>query len=336
MDQDRRKFLRHSLVVLGTAAAGGAVAPRGCSGGSPGTRAISAIRLAGGSPRNDGAAGKVISLAQLPITGRGNEPSNPPPPPVSAEAGAKRDAPMQLPHTMPPAAEPTGRQGVPGRKWVMVIDLAKCDGCGKCTQACSKMHFIPPDRQWIPVLVMHDSETTAPYYFPRPCFHCDEPPCTKVCPVDATYKTQDGTVLIDNDRCIGCRFCMAACPYGVRVFNWGPPSDPPEAKDRGYSPEWSYPRQVGTVEKCDFCPDHAAAGELPACSAACPMGAIYFGDENEDAVTNGLGQTVRFGQVLRDRAGYRHLEELGTHPRVYYLPPVNRQFPVPPQPAKES
>src|SRR4051812_35120386 len=128
MEKDRRAFLRQSLVVLGTTAAGGAIARRGCSGESSGARAIAAIRLTGGGPGNGGASGKVISLAQLPITGKGNEPSNPPAPPMSAEAMATHDAPMQLPHTMPPAADPTGRQGVPGRKWVMVIDLAKCDG----------------------------------------------------------------------------------------------------------------------------------------------------------------------------------------------------------------
>jgi molybdopterin-containing oxidoreductase family iron-sulfur binding subunit len=225
--------------------------------------------------------------------------------------------------------EDSARVGMPGRRWVMVIDLAKCDGCGHCTQACSKMHFVPPDRQWIKVLKMQEAEATAPYFFPQPCYHCDNPPCTKVCPVDATFKRQDGVVLIDNDRCIGCRFCMAACPYGARSFNWGHPQDPPEALAQPYSPEHGFPRRVGTVEKCDFCPDMAAQGKLPACTSSCPMGAIYYGDENEDAVTNSQGETAQLSKLLRDRAGYRHLEELGTKPRVYYLPPKNRSFPFP-------
>jgi Fe-S-cluster-containing dehydrogenase component len=140
-------------------------------------------------------------------------------------------------------------------------------------------------------------------------------------------------VLIDNDRCIGCRFCMAACPYGARSFNWGHPHDPPEAAAEPYSPEQGFPRRIGTVEKCDFCPDMAAQGKLPACASGCPMGAIYYGDENEDAVTNSQGDTQRLSKLLVDRAAYRHLEELGTKPRVFYLPPANRQFPFSGAPA---
>ncbi len=236
----------------------------------------------------------------------------------------------------PPVDRAAVRKGVPGRKWVMVIDLAKCDGCGKCIEACSKMHFVPADRQWIKVLRMRDAAHTAPYWMPKPCFQCDNPPCTKVCPVDATFKRQDGIVLIDNERCIGCRFCMAACPYSVRVFNWGQPHDPPEALAHPYSPECGFPRQVGTVEKCDFCPNLAAQGKLPACVSNCPMTAIWFGDQNEDAVTNSKGETVRFSKLIRDNAGYRYMEELGTEPRVYYLPPKSRIYPAPGEEAKHG
>jgi molybdopterin-containing oxidoreductase family iron-sulfur binding subunit len=221
------------------------------------------------------------------------------------------------------------RQGIPGRKWIMVFDLAKCDGCKKCTEACSKMHGVPADREWIKVFKMQDSPDTAPYWFPKPCFHCDDPPCTRVCPVDATFKREDGVVLIDNERCIGCRFCMAACPYSTRYFNWGRPHDPPELAIKPYSPEQGYPRRVGTVEKCDFCPDMAAQGKLPGCVTGCAMGVIYYGDANEDAVTNGLGETLQLSRLLQDRAGYRYMEELGTEPRVYYLPPKNRIYPGP-------
>jgi molybdopterin-containing oxidoreductase family iron-sulfur binding subunit len=221
------------------------------------------------------------------------------------------------------------RKGITGKKFIMVIDLSKCDGCKECTKACQKMHFIPPDREWIKVFEMQDNESTAPYWFPRPCFHCDIPPCTKVCPVDATFKRQDGIVLNDNKRCIGCRFCMAACPYSARFFNWGSPKQPAELAKIPYSPEQSYPAKIGTVEKCDFCPDMARMGELPACVSGCPMDAIYFGDENEDAVTNHSGETVSFSKLIKDNAGYVYLEDLGTKPRVYYLPPKNRRYPGP-------
>ena len=245
---------------------------------------------------------------------------------TSTQAAESHEAAMRATHALTGDA---ARVGVPGRKWIMAIDLAKCDGCGKCTEACSKMHFIPPTREWIKVLRIKDSEKTAPYYFPMPCFQCDNPPCTKVCPVDATFKRQDGVVIIDNDRCIGCRLCMAACPYNARSFNWELTEEAAEAKTQPYSPERGFPRKVGTVEKCDFCPDMAAAGKLPACASICPMGAIYYGDENEDAVTSGLGETVRLSKLLKDRAGYRHMEELGTKPRVYYLPPKDRMYPAP-------
>lgn len=221
------------------------------------------------------------------------------------------------------------RTGIPGKRFVMVIDLAKCDGCGACTTACQAMHFTPPDREWIKVFKMKDSEAVAPYWFPRPCFQCDNPPCTKVCPVDATFKREDGIVLIDNERCIGCRFCMAACPYTARFFNWGHPDQPEAIKDVAYSPEQSYPRKVGTVEKCDFCPHMIRQGKMPSCVTACAMNAIYFGDQYEDAVTNSAGETVKLSTLLEDNAAYRYMEDLGTEPRVYYLPPKNRKFPKP-------
>jgi molybdopterin-containing oxidoreductase family iron-sulfur binding subunit len=191
------------------------------------------------------------------------------------------------------------------------------------------MHYTEPDREWIKVYKMQDAETTAPYFFPKPCFHCDNPPCTKVCPVNATFKRQDGIVLIDNERCIGCRSCMVACPYSTRFFNWSHPKAQPESANVAYSPEKSFPRKIGTVEKCDFCPDMVRQGKMPACVSACSMDAIYFGDQNEDAVTNASGITVKLSQLLEDNAGYRYLEELGTEPRVYYLPPKNRKYPKP-------
>lgn len=228
-----------------------------------------------------------------------------------------------------PVTNEEARKGMPGKKFVMVIDEAKCDGCKKCTEACQVMHYTEPDREWIKVFKMKDAESEAPYFFPKPCYHCDNPPCTKVCPVNATFKRQDGIVLIDNERCIGCRSCMVACPYSTRFFNWSHPVQSPEVASMPYSPEQSIPRRMGTVEKCDFCPDMIRHGKLPACVSGCPMDAIYFGDQNEDAVTNASGVTFKLSQLLEDNAAYRHMEELGTEPRVYYLPAKNRKYAPP-------
>ena len=158
------------------------------------------------------------------------------------------------------------------------------------------------------------------------CMHCDGTPCVEVCPVDATFKRHDGSVLIDSDRCIGCRFCMAACPYSTRVFNWEDPQVPEPIASQQYSCESSMPQKKGTVGKCDFCPDMVRQGELPHCVQACPNGVFFFGDMVEDTVSNGA-ETFRFSELIKDKSGYRLMEDLGTKPSVYYLPPVSKNFP---------
>ena len=225
---------------------------------------------------------------------------------------------------MVPVSPVEARKGIPGRHFVMVVDLSRCRNARKCIKVCEHHHQITPDRPYIKVLRMQDNKDSAPYWMPKKCFHCDNPPCVKVCPVAATYKRSDGLVLIDNERCIGCRFCMAACPYSARVFNWGEPKA--QETEHAYSPETSIPSQVGTVEKCDFCPDMLRQNKVPHCITGCPNGALYFGDKNADSVTNG-SETVRLSTLLKDKAGYRYHEELGTEPNVYYLPPADRLFP---------
>lgn len=218
------------------------------------------------------------------------------------------------------------REGLKGRKFIMVIDLSKCANARKCVDACQEGHLLPKDHEWMKLYLLQDDNTTAKYWFPRPCFQCDKPMCVSVCPVGATYKRDDGIVLIDNERCIGCKFCMTGCPYSVRVFNW----KDPEVKvpsDLPYNPETNIPPVEGTVGKCVFCADKLRLGELPRCVSACPMGVLYFGDLLEDTVTNGQ-ETLRFSKLMADRAGYRYREELGTLPSVYYLPPMARMFPV--------
>jgi Fe-S-cluster-containing dehydrogenase component len=218
------------------------------------------------------------------------------------------------------------RTGIAGKKFTMVIDLARCKNARKCVEGCQKEHDLPVKDEWLKVYLLKDSKEESYYWFPKPCFHCDSPPCVNVCPVGATYKRSDGIVLIDNNECIGCKFCMAACPYSSRVFNWKE-HDQSEMNKDCFNPEEGIQHQVGTVGKCDFCPDMAKMGELPSCVTSCPNGTIFYGDINEDMVTNGV-ETFRFRELLQTRAGYRYMEELGTRPSVYYLPPVNRQFPV--------
>jgi molybdopterin-containing oxidoreductase family iron-sulfur binding subunit len=118
---------------------------------------------------------------------------------------------------------------------------------------------------------------------------------------------------------------MAACPYSTRVFNWGDPGVPKDAAKQDYNAETSTPQKKGTVGKCDFCPDMTRMGMLPHCVSACPNGVFFFGDIIEDSVTNG-SETFRFSDLVKDKSGYRLMEDLGTKPSVYYLPPVNRNF----------
>ena len=229
-----------------------------------------------------------------------------------------------VPH-IPSVSNDEIRKGIPGKKFAMVIDLSRCKNVKACQASCNHAHHLQDAQNWIKVYQMQDAEMTAPYFQPTTCMHCDEPPCVKVCPVDATFKRQDGIVLVDSDRCIGCRFCMAACPYSTRVFNWDEPLLPEAIASQDYNAETSVPQKKGTVSKCDFCPDMTRMGMLPHCVSACPNGVFFFGDINEDSVTNGA-ETFRFSDLVKDKSGYRLMEDLGTKPSVYYLPPVNRNF----------
>ena len=218
------------------------------------------------------------------------------------------------------------RKGIPNRKFVMVIDLAKCSNARACVESCQKAHNLDANEEFLKIQLISNNENTEPYWFPKPCYHCDEPPCVTVCPTGATFKRDDSIVLIDNERCIGCKFCITSCPYSARQFNWGHKAKF-DKKDQPYSPETSVPGAEGTVIKCDFCPDLLRQGKLPHCATACPNGVIYFGDKNEDIVTNGL-ESFQFSKLITERSGYRHLEQLGTKPNVYYLPALEKEYPL--------
>lgn len=211
------------------------------------------------------------------------------------------------------------------RRWVMVIDLRKCIGCHACTIACKAENKLPPGVVYRPVIEQEIGQhpNVSRRFVPRPCMQCDNPPCVPVCPVNATWKRADGIVVVAYDICIGCRYCMAACPYGAQYFDYGdfytkdstPALQPYEV---GPSPEYKENRvrrgdesPIGNVRKCHFCIHRLDEGMLPACVTTCVGGATYFGDANDpDSLVSKLIASPR---VMRRK------EELGTEPKVYYL-----------------
>jgi molybdopterin-containing oxidoreductase family iron-sulfur binding subunit len=224
----------------------------------------------------------------------------------------------------------------PNKAWGMVIDLNKCKGCGgsddpPCMVACRRMHNVPADQHWIKIYYIKDNPFTEGYFFPRVCMQCENPPCRNICPVTAALRRDDGDglVLIDHDRCIGCRLCIAACPYEVRHFNWEDQIFSEENTEKyGWDPDlvqYDSPMYVtrhqrGTTDKCDFCGHLAYQGILPACVEGCSEGALYYGNLKENSVTNNDGETLDVQKTVSDKGGYRYKEELGAKPRVYYIP----------------
>jgi phenylacetyl-CoA:acceptor oxidoreductase subunit 1 len=209
--------------------------------------------------------------------------------------------------------------------WAMVIDQAKCTGCGYCTLACQAHNDTTPEIQWNRVIEAGNIDDQ-PVFLARPCMHCGHAPCVSACPVKASYVRSDGIVMMDYERCIGCRYCEIACPYGARAFNWTEFTDVNPAV-----PEWGNPevprRPRGVAEKCSFCYHRIDRGlslglvpgldpdATPACVVACPVQARSFGDLN-DPESN-------VNQLLATNIHYRLREDMGTNPRVYYLPARN-------------
>ena len=210
------------------------------------------------------------------------------------------------------------------RRWGMVIDLRKCVGCSACTIACKAENRLPPGVVYRPVLEEEIGEypNVTRRFVPRPCMQCDNPPCVPVCPVGATYKRADGIVEINYEQCIGCRYCMTACPYQARVFDSGDfyTKDTPHLEPYETLPTYEYGKAydrakgdspVGNVRKCHFCLERLNNGMLPECVTSCIGVATYFGDLNDpDAMVAELAASPNVQRLK---------EELGTRPRVFYL-----------------
>ena len=214
-------------------------------------------------------------------------------------------------------------EALTAKRWSMVVDMGKMgeETAKKCIEVCHRIHNVPdigdPRREikWIWLEPFenafpgqhqeHIAERLKEEPFIVLCNHCDNPPCVRVCPTKATWKREDGIVMMDQHRCIGCRFCMAACPFGSRSFNWG---DPRPFIKKGY-PE--YPtREKGVVEKCNFCAERLAKGLMPGCVEASD-GALVFGDL--------AAPKSEVRKILRQHFAIKRKSYLGTNPQVYYI-----------------
>ncbi len=212
-------------------------------------------------------------------------------------------------------------------RWGMVIDLKKCIGCWNCVLSCKAEHFLPPGIFWCRVLISETGKypLVTKHILPVRCNHCQEPKCVDVCPTGATQQREDGIVWIDPDKCMGCRYCMMACPYQSRIFY----SDGQEYfPGQGLTPfeevgKELYPHVPGTVEKCNFCMERIDAGlakglkpgvdreATPVCVINCPTKAMYFGDLDDPY--------SEISELIKERKGKPLHPEYGTEPSIYYL-----------------
>jgi molybdopterin-containing oxidoreductase family iron-sulfur binding subunit len=221
-------------------------------------------------------------------------------------------------------------QAEPGVLFGYALDLSRCIGCRRCVYACVHENNQSRDPQihWIRVLQMEKEKgieltDSDPYYdpdkvpdedhfyMPVACQQCANPPCTRVCPVSATWQEPDGIVVIDYDTCLGCRCCMSACPYGARHFNWTSPKIAADEVNPDMHVLGNRPRPKGVVEKCTFCIHRVRNGRYPACVEICPVGARKFGnllDENSE---------IRY--LMREKRVFVLKEDLNTQPKFYYF-----------------
>jgi len=246
-----------------------------------------------------GATGAAVVVTELVTTG-----------PLSVEAvqGIERD----------------GHAGGGEHEWHMIIDLDRCIGCQYCVWACQAVNDVPDDDMRWNVGFPERTQTDVEFYMTRPCLHCAQPSCVRVCPVGATWVRPDGLVAMDYERCIGCRYCEVACPYDVRRFNWRDSEE-----ENPYQPTWGAAeierRPRGVVEKCTFCQHRLDRGlalgltpgvdtqATPACVEICPVNARIFGDA--------LDPESPLSQFLITHHTFRLREDFGTEPKVHYVRP---------------
>ena len=217
---------------------------------------------------------------------------------------------------------------IPGVQFAYALNLSICIGCRKCAEAChvENNHDRPSHQSYIRVFEMqkggidfekgnatydHPVPAKDKYYMPVQCQQCENAPCVKACPIEATWQESDGIVVVDYNWCIGCRYCEAACPYHARRFNWTKPEVPAAEvnPNQGYLSNRARPQ--GVMEKCTFCLHRTREGRLPACLEACPTGARVFG--------NVLDPDSEIRWVLDNKRVFVLKEELGTKPRFYYF-----------------
>ena len=192
----------------------------------------------------------------------------------------------------------------------LVIDLNRCSGCDSCTVACKYENNIKLGSFWNRVMAIGPTGAYPDiemYWMPMQCQQCESSPCVSVCPTGATYKDDKGRVEIHYDKCIGCRICMAACPYNARVFNWNEPER---------DPNWNYGdkdvpvRPKGVAEKCTLCKERTDRGDIPMCVRVCPGRARVYGDLDDP--------DSEISKVVRENKAYQLLEEFGTRPQLRY------------------
>jgi molybdopterin-containing oxidoreductase family iron-sulfur binding subunit len=286
---DRRAFLKASAIVAGGAVLGAAVVIKDRGG-----------RISN-EPTGEASIRQVPKLESIPV-------------------GKDADPLLRMQKELEQAmAKP-----VEERRWMMVIDTRKCVGCHACTVACIAENKLPPGVVYRPVVTeeIGTYPNVAIRFTPRPCMQCDNPPCTPVCPVKATWKRPDGIVAIDYDKCIGCGYCITACPYNARTRDLGenytddtPAVQPYEQKpNHEYGKQWDRTKHgspVGNARKCQFCLHRLERGMLPECVTSCISRATYFGDANNP--------TSIVSELAAKPNAIHLLEEKGTKPRVAYL-----------------